>query len=61
MKSHTDNAGGEVRLRSNSPQDTPYIKFRYFKEGNSDYIDDINAVLEGVKTVRRMNKVMKRF
>jgi len=58
LKGHTSNSAGEVKLRSNSPLETPYINFKYFNESNYDYEDDLNAVLEGVKTARRINKRM---
>ncbi len=61
LKGHTGNSGGQVTLKSNSPVDTPNIHFRYFKEGNVDYKDDINSVLEGVNTVRRINSKMEGF
>src|SRR5262249_690501 len=32
LKGHTHNTGGEVKLRSNDPRDTPAINFNYFEE-----------------------------
>jgi len=55
LKSHSDNRGGEVTLRSNSPFDAPDINFRYFGEGTDAAGRDANAVLEGVKFARAVN------
>ncbi|MCL1126545.1 GMC family oxidoreductase [Shewanella surugensis] len=65
LKGHTENRGGEIRLSSNSPLDKPDIRFNYFEEGNAKTVEqggkanaselDLTAVVEGIKTVRRMN------
>lgn len=53
LKAHTHNRAGRVRLRSADPRDVPDIDFRYFDEGTPGG-DDLEAVVEGVETVRRM-------
>ncbi|WP_298774798.1 GMC oxidoreductase [uncultured Shewanella sp.] len=65
LKGHTENRGGEIRLVSKDPLDKPDIRFNYFEEGdvktqmqggqaNASELD-LTAVVEGIKTVRRMN------
>jgi choline dehydrogenase-like flavoprotein len=56
LKAHTNNTAGIVKLRSADPRDTPDICFRYFGEGNDTTQDDLNAVVEGVKFAREMNR-----
>ena len=56
IKAHTNNTAGTVRLKSNNPLDTPEIKFRYFEEGNDAKGEDLEAVVEAVKLVRKMNR-----
>jgi choline dehydrogenase len=58
LKAHTANRAGEVRLRSPDARDTPLVDFRYFDEGSAGAADDLDAVVEGVMTGRR---IMKRF
>ncbi|MCO7223660.1 GMC family oxidoreductase [Pleionea sp. CnH1-48] len=52
LKGHTNNNAGYVGLNSNDPQDVPNINFKYFDEGNDASGDDLQAVVEGVKTCR---------
>ncbi len=47
-------ASGEVRLRSADPRDRPEIDFHYFNEGSPGAEEDLDAVVEGVVTVRRL-------
>jgi choline dehydrogenase len=54
LKAHTHNTAGEVRLRSADPRDRPEIDFHYFKEGSPGSDEDLQAVVEGVLTVRRI-------
>ncbi len=54
LKGHTNNSAGQVTLRSNDPQDTPDINFKYFEEGNDPTGDDLNGVIEGVKISREI-------
>ena len=55
LKAHTHNSG-EVALRSADPLDTPSINFNYFQSGSEP---DMEAVLDGVKFVRRMSAALK--
>jgi choline dehydrogenase len=54
LKAHTNNRGGTVRLRSSDPRDPPQIDFHYFEEGTDKSGDDLSAVVEGIRRVRRM-------
>lgn len=55
LKAHTNNTGGTVRLRSDSALDTPDVRFHYFEEGTDANGEDLDAVVEAVKLVRKMN------
>jgi len=55
LKGHTRNSGN-ITLRSSDPQDTPSINFNYFQDGDDE---DMAAVLDGVKFVRRMTTTLK--
>ncbi len=56
LKAHTDNTGGEVRLRTNDPRDTPNINFKHFEEGNDENKgkEDLDAMVEAVAFIRKM-------
>ncbi|CAG0975711.1 choline dehydrogenase [Myxococcaceae bacterium] len=54
LKAYTNNHAGYVRLRSADPRDVPEINFRYFDEGNGDWQEDLESVVSGVRTVRRI-------
>ncbi len=54
LKAHTMNRGGEVCLRSNDPRDPPLVNFHYFDEGTAGADEDVAAVIEGVRTARRI-------
>jgi choline dehydrogenase len=54
LKGHTANTAGEVTLRSKDPRDTPIINFKYFDESNDAGKEDLKAVVEGVKLVRKL-------
>jgi len=54
LKSHTHNTAGHVRLRSSDPRDRPDVNFRYFDEGSEGAAEDLEAVVEGVITARRI-------
>jgi choline dehydrogenase len=56
LKAHTNNTAGTVRLRSADPRDTPEINFHYFDEGNDTAGEDLDAVVAGVKFVRRLSE-----
>ncbi|MBV8436312.1 MAG: GMC family oxidoreductase N-terminal domain-containing protein [Silvibacterium sp.] len=58
LKAHTNNTAGRVSLRSNDPRDTPQIEFHYFKEGNDTTGADLEAVIQGVEFVRKMNSTL---
>jgi choline dehydrogenase-like flavoprotein len=60
LKGHTNNTAGSVTLRSRDPRDAPLINFRYFEEGNDGRRQDIQAVVQGVKLVRKMAEGLKR-
>jgi choline dehydrogenase-like flavoprotein len=59
LKAYTGNHGGTVRLRSDSPFDTPEINFHSFDENPEDQTGrwrrDLQAVQEGIASVRRIN------
>ncbi|MDQ3280081.1 MAG: GMC family oxidoreductase N-terminal domain-containing protein [Acidobacteriota bacterium] len=55
VKAHTENTGGTVRLRSSNPLERPEIRFHYFSEGTDKEGRDLDAVVTGVKLVRKMN------
>ena len=57
LKAHTGNRAGEVTLRSNDPRDTPLIDFKYFQQGGEE---DLDAVVDGIRFVRRLTAGLKR-
>jgi choline dehydrogenase-like flavoprotein len=54
LKAYTSNRAGTVTLRSADPRDTPIVDFHYFEEGNGDAKDDLQAMVEGIRFVRRI-------
>ena len=54
LKAHTINRAGEVRLESTDPRDRPYINFRYFEEGSDTEGTDLDAVVAGIRFVRKL-------
>ncbi len=56
LKAHTNNTGGTVTLRSKDARDRPCINFHYFKEGTDPTGEDLDAVVAGVKLVRRLTE-----
>jgi choline dehydrogenase len=54
LKAHTRNTAGQLRLKSADPRDPPAISFRYFEEGSDASGDDLEAVVAGVRFVRRV-------
>jgi choline dehydrogenase len=54
LKAHTRNAAGRVSLRSKDPRARPEIQFHYFDEGTPGAEEDLQAVVEGVMTARRI-------
>jgi choline dehydrogenase len=59
LKGHTNNTGGSVTITSPDPRVRPAINFRYFDEGTDASGDDLQAVVDGVRLVRRMTDGMK--
>ncbi len=55
LKAHTNNHGGTVSLTSSDPRDPPRIDFRYFEEGTDQDGEDLAAVIEGIRRVRKMS------
>lgn len=59
LKGHTENNAGTVTLRSADPRDPPRINFRYFDEGSDAAGVDLDAVVDGVKFVRRISSKLQ--
>jgi choline dehydrogenase-like flavoprotein len=59
LKGHTNNRGGSVTITSPDPRVRPAIDFRYFDEGTGEAEDDLKAVIEGIRLVRRMSAGLK--
>ncbi|MGF1563074.1 MAG: GMC family oxidoreductase [Geminicoccaceae bacterium] len=59
LKAHTNNRAGRVRLASRDPRTPPRIDFHYFDEGSAGAEDDLQAVVEGVKLVRRLSEPLR--
>jgi choline dehydrogenase-like flavoprotein len=59
LKAHTNNTAGEITLRSADPCDPPRINFKYFEEGSDASGEDLHAVVEGIKIVRRLAAGLK--
>ncbi len=58
LKAHSNNRYGSVKLRSADPRDVPEINFRSFDDDPTaeGWEDDLNALVEGIKFARQMNK-----
>ena len=54
LKAHTRNTGGTVTLKSIDPRDVPEINFRYFDEGTAGWEEDVDSVVDGIETARRI-------
>jgi choline dehydrogenase len=59
LKAHTNNRAGEVTLRSADPRDMPFINFRYFEEGSDVQGEDLDAVVEGIRFIRKITEYFK--
>jgi len=59
LKAHTNNRAGEVTLRSTDPREAPLINFRYFDKSNDDAGEDLAAIVDGIKFVRKMTATLK--
>ena len=57
LKAHTNNLAGEISLRSADPLDPPHVNFNQFHDGAAD---DIRAVVDGVRFVRKLNAELHR-
>jgi choline dehydrogenase-like flavoprotein len=54
LKGHTNNRAGSVAIASPDPRARPAIDFRYFDEGSDADGDDLEAVVEGIRLVRKV-------
>jgi choline dehydrogenase len=54
LKAHTLNRAGTVTLKSADARDEPLVNFHYFEEGDDTPGKDLDAVVEGVRFVRRL-------
>ena len=54
LKAHTRNRAGTVRLRSADARDTPEIDFHYFDPVDDPAGDDVRAVVDTIRLVRRV-------
>ncbi|HMH14547.1 MAG TPA: GMC family oxidoreductase [Edaphobacter sp.] len=59
LKAHTNNRAGEVTLRSADPRDVPLINFRYFEEGSDVQGADLDAIVEGIRFIRKITQYFK--
>jgi len=55
LKAHNVNRGGTVTLRSSDPRDTPVINYHYFEEGTDKKGEDLAAMVEGIKIIRKVS------
>jgi choline dehydrogenase-like flavoprotein len=60
LKAHTENNAGSVTLQSSDSRDPPRIDFRYFDEGSDKTGTDLDAVVDGIKFVRRISSALKK-
>ncbi|HEX9787751.1 MAG TPA: GMC family oxidoreductase, partial [Candidatus Binatia bacterium] len=60
LKAHTENNAGTVTLQSADPRDPPRINFRYFDEGSDEAGGDLDAVVDGIKFVRRISSGLRK-
>jgi choline dehydrogenase-like flavoprotein len=60
LKAHTANRAGRVRLASADPRDRPLVDFHYFEDGDDPGGSDLAAVVEAIRSVRRMTAPMLR-
>ncbi|MFO1049351.1 MAG: GMC family oxidoreductase [Geminicoccaceae bacterium] len=56
LKAHTANRAGTVELVSADPRDPPRINFRYFEEGSDPGGTDLDAVVAGIRYVRKLTR-----
>jgi len=56
LKAYTENRAGTVSLTSRDPRRTPRVDFHSFDEGTGGGEADLDAVVDGIKFVRRLNE-----
>ena len=59
LKGHTNNTGGTVKLNGinpENPRQVPEISFNYFEDGKGNWENDLQAVYDGVKHIRKIMK-----
>lgn len=56
LKGYTHNTAGRVAITSADPTARPEIDFHYFEEGNDSSGEDLEAVVEAVEFVRRLQR-----
>jgi choline dehydrogenase len=54
LKAHTLNRAGSVTLASRDPRAVPEINFQYFDPSDDGGSEDLHAVVEGIRVVRRL-------
>ncbi len=59
LKAHTTNRAGSVTLRSADPRDPPLVNFRYFGDGADGGGDDLKAVVDAIRFVRRLTAPLR--
>jgi choline dehydrogenase len=59
LKGHTMNSAGAVTLRSADPREPPHVNFRYFAEGSDAAGEDLEAVVEGLKFIRKITAQLR--
>jgi choline dehydrogenase-like flavoprotein len=60
LKAHTVNNAGIVTLRSADPRDPPLVDFHYFGEGDDAQNQDLRAMVDGIRFVRKITDRMRR-
>jgi choline dehydrogenase len=59
LKAHTINRAGTVTLRSADPREPPAINFHHFGEGDDLANKDLDAVVQGIRLVRKITASLK--
>jgi choline dehydrogenase len=59
LKAHTVNRAGTVKLASADPRAMPLVNFRYFEEGDDQAGQDLRAVVEAIRFVRRLTAPLR--